>query len=167
MPIDAKQFVREQHGFESLAAGATVEAEAGIIRGVKVIGFDSKNKRKYPPEVLKRSAHQYEGVKVFIDHTDKATGRKYMERFGALKSARYVEGKGVYADHHFNPEHPTAKQYIWDAKNAPESVGFSHTAMLRFAVKPDREGNKIVEEIGEVLSVDLVADPATTSYPVC
>lgn len=163
MPDPASQFVTEQ-SFESLAGvGAAVDKTSGVVRGVKVIGFESKNGRVYPPDLLKRSVHLYEGAKVFVDHTDDKTGRKYQERFGTLKSARFVEGKGIHADHHFNPEHPLAKQYMWDAEHAPDAVGFSHKALLRFAPKLDPQGRKVVEEIGQVLSVDLVAEPATTN----
>lgn len=153
----------EEIVFERLAGnGVVIDRENGIIKGVKVIGFESLNGRLYPPELLKKSVHLYEGAKVYVDHVDEKTGRKYRDGFGCLKNARFVEDKGIFADHHFNPKHETANQYLWDAENSPNSLGFSHIAALRFAKKLDAQGRKVVEEIGQVLSVDLVAEPATT-----
>lgn len=156
------EFVQAQV-FESLS-GVRLDREKGIVHGVKLLGSESLNGRVYPGPVMERSVQLYEGAKAFIDHQPETSkgGRRYRERFGTHKNARYVEGKGIFADHHFNPKHPSAEQYMWDVENAPESVGFSHTAAIRFAKKPDAQGRKVVEEIGQVLSVDLVAEPATT-----
>ena len=48
---------------------------------------------------------------------------------------------------------------MWDAKNVPENVGFSHNVLAR--TKRSSKGI-LVAEINRVHSVDLVADPATT-----
>ena len=65
---------------------------------------------------------------------------------------------GLFANLHFNPRHVLAEQLIWDAENAPQNVGFSHARadLIR------RNGREVVESIDKVLSVDLVANPATT-----
>ena len=63
------------------------------------------------------------------------------------------------ADFHYNPKHALAEQLKWDAENASENVGFSHDVMARVS---RRGGKAVVEEITRVVSVDLVADPATT-----
>ncbi len=149
---------------ESLAGvSAKVDSGAGVIRGVKLIGFESKNGRSYPPDVLRAAVTHYEGVKVNVDHPRSPTDpRSVSDRIGVIKSARFVEGKGVYGDFHFNPKHQLAEQIAWDAQHNPDAVGFSHNATLRFRPGHQR-GRKIVESIAGVRSLDLVADPATTS----
>jgi hypothetical protein len=49
---------------------------------------------------------------------------------------------------------------LWDAEKAPENFGFSHNVE---AVVRLENGAQIVDKIVRVRSVDLVADPATTS----
>ncbi|MBQ1278352.1 MAG: hypothetical protein IIY07_06875, partial [Thermoguttaceae bacterium] len=70
------------------------------------------------------------------------------------------EENGLYGDFHFNPKHPLAEQMLWDAEKAPENFGFSHNVE---AVVRLENGAQIVDKIVRVRSVDLVADPATTS----
>jgi len=41
-----------------------IDREKGIIKGVKIIGFNSQNGRKYLPEALKDAVPMYEGIKV-------------------------------------------------------------------------------------------------------
>lgn len=150
---------------ESLAgSGAQVDATAGIIRGVKLIGFESKNGRSYPPDVLRSAVGMYEGVKVNVDHPkNPGDPRSVAERIGSIKGARFVEGKGVFGDFHFNPKHALAEQVAWDAEHNPDAVGFSHNATLKFKPGAAVNGKRAVESIHGVRSLDLVADPATTS----
>ena len=148
---------------EGLATGTRVDRTAGVIRGVKLIGFESRNNRIYPAKVLKEAVHLYEGAKVNIDHPDRGPSqeRKYSDRFGAIKNVRFVEGQGLYGDFHFNPHHPMTEQVLWDAENNPEALGFSHNATLRLG-KP-QGGKEVIESIIQIRSMDLVADPATTT----
>ena len=145
--------------FEGVGS-ANIDREAGIVRDVKVIGFRSKNGREYTPESLKNGVPLYEGAKVNLDHPQKATqARSVRDRFGVLRNVRFVEGNGNRGDFHFNPKHAYADQFIWEVENNPSNVGFSHNAM----VDGGRKGQTlVVESIQRVLSVDLVADPATT-----
>lgn len=141
-----------------------VRVDEGIIRGAKLIGFESRNGRRYSPVVLKQAVHLYEGAKVNIDHPeggDPTLPRKYGERFGVIRNAHFVEGQGIFGDCHFNPKHPSAEQVCWDAKNNPEALGFSHNALLKIGASSG--GKQTVEAIISVRSMDLVADPATTT----
>lgn len=138
------------------------QAEAGtpVIPGVKVLGQESKNGRKYPLEVMKKALEKYDGALVNIDHPEKDGPRKYEDRFGRLVNPR-LEADGIYADLHYNPKHPLAEGFAWWAKNDPSAVGLSHNAQARTSM--NREGVEEIEEIVEVTSVDLVAEPATTA----
>lgn len=136
-----------------------VEADAGIVRGVKVLGLTSANGRTYRESAISKAIGLYEGAKVNIDHPiNGADPRRYADRLGQVRNIRQ-ERDGLYGDLHYNPKHPLAEQISWDAVNAPENLGLSHNVMARTS----KSGSQIVvEEILKVNSVDLVADPATT-----
>lgn len=149
---------------ESLAGNeATVDAQNNVIRGVKLIGSHSRNGRDYPPHVLKEALPHYEGVRVNIDHPDRSAAqpRSVRDRIGVIRSTRFVEGKGIFGDFHFNPKHQLASQIAWEAEHNPSALGFSHNASLRMGTP--KQGRLQVESINSVRSVDLVADPATTN----
>jgi hypothetical protein len=138
-----------------------IDRQAGVIRGVKVLGLESKNGRTYLPEALSQAVSLYEGAKVNVNHAKGAPfgPRDYQDRLGAIRAARFHPGQGLFGDLHFNPKHALAEQLLWDAEHAPENVGLSHNVQARTSLK---EGRTIVEGIAMVHSVDLVADPATT-----
>jgi hypothetical protein len=138
-----------------------VDAEAGVIRGVKVLGQTSRNGRKYLPQALSSAIAMYEGAKVNVNHPkgQPTAPRDYQDRIGAIRSVRMGTDGCLYADFHFNPKHALAEQLVWDARHAPENVGFSHNVEARTT----RNGYQLtIEAITRVQSVDLVADPATT-----
>lgn len=140
-----------------------VDRERGIIPGVKVIGFEARNRRYYPPEVLRAALSKYEGAKVNIDHpphTDPMRPRGVADRFGVLRNVRYVDGSGVHADLHYNPKHALAEQVAWDAEHQPQVIGLSHNALVQPG--PRKDGITHIAEVLHVSSVDVVADPATT-----
>lgn len=138
-----------------------VDTEAAVIRGVKLIGFESRNGRRYPAATLRAAVRHYENTPVNLDHPAKpADSRSVRDRIGVIRGARFVEGQGVFGDFHFNPKHAAAEQIVWDATNNPSIVGFSHNAMLHISRKA---GKAVVESIASVRSMDLVADPATTN----
>lgn len=146
---------------DSRGADVRVDAEAGVLRGVKVLGLSSRNGRVYPAETLLKATPLYEGVKVNVNHpaVNPAGPRDYRDRIGIIRNIATRPEAGLFADFHFNPKHPLAEQLIWDARHAPENVGFSHNVQAQVA----RRGQEwIVEEILQVQGVDLVADPATT-----
>lgn len=141
-----------------------VDRANGIIRDVKVIGFESKNGRLYTPDALRKAVSKYEGAKVNIDHppaNDPLRPRSVADRIGTLRNVRFVEASGLHADFHFNPKHPLAEQVAWAAEHDPTSIGFSHNAMVKQGRRQD--GKQFIEDIDRVVSVDLVADPATTN----
>lgn len=139
-----------------------VDAQAGVIHGVKVLGLSSRNGRRYSEQALRQAVPLYEGARVNVNHPKgSATApRDYRDRLGFLREVRYQDGEGLFADLHFNPKHDLAERLIWDAEHAPQNVGLSHNVLARIE---QRGQTPVVTEIHRVLSVDLVADPATTS----
>ena len=149
-----------QELFDSRGVRMGVDRLSGVIRGVKILGLESRNGRSYLPEALAAAAPLYEGAKVNVNHPkgSPAGPRDYQDRIGVIRGVK-AGGDGLFADFHFNPKHALAEQLVWDAEHAPENVGFSHNVEARTARRGDRV---VVEAITRVQSVDLVADPATT-----
>jgi hypothetical protein len=150
-----------QEFVDSRGVRMRVDAEGGVIRGVKILGLQSRNGRTYRPEALAEAARLYEEAKVNVNHPQGNPGgpRDYRDRIGVIRNVTARPDEGLFADLHFNPKHALAEQLAWDAEHAPENVGFSHNVQARTS---RRGGQLVVEAITKVQSVDLVADPATT-----
>lgn len=138
-----------------------IDEEAGIIRGVKVIGNESKNNRKYSEAARKKALPLYEGATVNLDHPDRKTPnaeRKFMEGVGVLRDVEYRDD-GNYADLHYFKSHPSAALLVERARKDKKNFGLSHNA--RGTCLRTKQG-EICESIDEVNSVDVVTRPATT-----
>ena len=144
----------------SLPKQGDAATDTPVVSGVKVLGIESKNGRKYPIEVMRKALEKYEGAIVNIDHPAGSEPRSYEDRFGRLTNAR-MEADGIYADLAYNPKHPLAEGFQWWVKNDPKAIGLSHNAQAK--TKMNQEGVEEIEEIVKVDSVDLVAEPATTA----
>ena len=139
----------------------SVDREAGVIQGVKLIGLTSRNGRRYHDAALREAVTLYEGAKVNVNHPNGGplSPRDYRDRLGVVRRVRHEPGSGLFGDLHYNPKHALAEQLAWDAEHNPQNVGFSHNVTAR-VVRED--GADVVQKINHVHSVDLVADPATT-----
>ncbi len=146
---------------DSRGVAVRVDRQAGVIRGVKLLGLESRNGRTYLPEALAQAAPLYEGAKVNVNHPkgNPSGPRDYQDRIGTIRNVAVRSDEGLFGDFCFNPKHALAEQLIWDAEHASENVGFSHNVEARVGRRGDRVA---VEAITRVQSVDLVADPATT-----
>lgn len=138
-----------------------VDRDAGVIRGVKILGRMSANGREYSAPALRQAARCYEGLGVNMNHPDR--GQPHLERpvqdgFGWLESVR-VESDGVYGDLHFLKSHAMAGPICEAAERRPDRFGLSHNATGNVV---ERQGKRIVESIEQVRSVDIVQRPATT-----
>jgi hypothetical protein len=139
-----------------------VDRTAGVIRGVKLLGLMSRNGRRYREHALVEAVGLYEGAKVNINHPKghPLSPRDYQDRLGVVRGVQFRSGEGLFGDLHFNPKHALSEQLVWDAEHAPQNVGMSHNVLARTS----RHGDEtVVEAITKVQSIDLVADPATTS----
>lgn len=152
---------RLQEYADSRGQPLRVDRRAAVLRGVKILGLESRNGRSYAPAALVAARGLYEGAKVHVNHPrgGPLEPRDYQDRIGVIRQVAVRAGEGLFADLHYNPAHALAAQLAWDAEHAPENVGFSHHVEAQVAV---RDGRTLVERIDRVLSVDLVADPATT-----
>lgn len=148
--------------FDSRGQALRSDPDLGVLRGVKLLGLRSRNGRRYAESALRQAIGLYEGSKVNVNHParDPLGPRDYRDRLGVVRNARLEAGNGLFGDLHYNPKHPLAEQLAWDAEHAPQNVGLSHNVLAR--TRRDGE-DTVVEAITRVQSVDLVADPATTS----
>jgi hypothetical protein len=140
---------------------ARLDRANGIIRGVKILGSVSRNGRRYTSGAMRKAIALYEGSQVNVNHPkgSPATPRDYQDRLGRLRNV--VERNGaLFADLYYNPKHAIGPQLEWDVEHAPQNVGMSHNVDARTS---RQNGDVVVEEILRVHSVDLVADPATTT----
>ncbi len=150
-----------QEYVSSHGVAVQVDKTKGVLEGVKLIGLESRNGRRYRESALAKAASLYEEAKVNVNHPREGAlaPRDYQDRLGVIRRVRLRSGEGLYGDLHFNPKHSLAEQLVWDAENNPRNVGFSHNVLARLSRKGEVA---VVEEITRVQSVDLVADPATT-----
>lgn len=151
-----------QEFVDSASERLRVDRDAGIIRGVKLLGLISRNGRRYREAALVDAIALYEGAKVNINHPKghPLSPRDYRDRLGAMRAVQFRGGEGLFGDLHFNPRHSLSEQLMWDAEHAPQNVGMSHNVLARTKSVGDET---VVEAITKVQSIDLVADPATTS----
>jgi hypothetical protein len=150
-----------QEFVNSRGVAIRVDRPQSVVRGVKILGLQSRNGRAYLPEALAEAVRLYEDAKVNVNHPkgDPSSPRDYQDRIGTIHNVALRPGEGLFGDFQLNPKHALAEQLLWDAEHAPENVGFSHNVEARVR----RSGESVVvEAILRVQSVDLVADPATT-----
>jgi hypothetical protein len=151
-----------QEYVDSASQRLRVDRTAGVIRGVKLLGLSSRNGRRYREDALSGAIGLYEGAKVNINHPKghPLSPRDYQDRLGVVRGVELRAGEGLFGDLHFNPKHSLSEQLVWDAEHAPQNVGMSHNVLARTKQEGDET---VVEAITKVQSIDLVADPATTS----
>jgi hypothetical protein len=137
----------------------SVDVNKGIIQNVKLVGFNSKNNRVYSRKCLEDALKLYEGAPVNANHVDSDKEVSIYDRLGKIQNVKMTD-QGVFGDFHFLKSHPMAERVLEAADKMPELFGFSHRA--QGTVKSNKSGPEEVSKINNVLSVDLVSDPATT-----
>jgi hypothetical protein len=165
-------------------AGGRVDRKAKLIRGVKILGFHSRNPGSvlgkdfanmtgydYDPSAIKAALLLYEGAPVNLDHLDAKrdnngmrvtnSSRHVKERFGKLQNVR-VETDGAYADIRYVDNHPLTPMVLEAAEEMPDVFTMSHHA--HGEVDKGKNNRAKVTKINQVHSVDLIAErPGTTT----
>lgn len=151
---------------ESAVGHQEINEDDGIIVGVKVIGLQSRNGRKYRPSALKEAKSKYEGARVFIDHlrpdpkTGRVAERSFRDKWGELRNVREAEDGGLRADLHYLKSHAMTPMILESARRFSSTFGLSHDAN---GEEDTSGGSPEVTKIYKVNSVDVVNDPATNS----
>ena len=138
-----------------------VDRDSGILRNVKILGFTSRNGRRYLPEAMREGFKLYENKVVNKNHDrDNGNDRDIDDRIGRIVNARFIEGEGVFGDVELLKSHPMYERLMESAEKMPNCMGFSH---LADCARRRVGGIDEVVKIRKVYSVDLVANPATTT----
>lgn len=136
-----------------------VDRETGVIHGVKVLGWESANGRRYDPSGVDPSL--YEGRRVNAGHQKGGGDRDPRDTYAVLEGVSKA-ADGLYAERLclLNPKGEFEQRLLGAAEKAPRLFGLSHTARGR---EKQGSGGKIIEAVESVESVDLVTDPATVA----
>lgn len=138
-----------------------IDAEKGILYGVKLLGKSSKNGREYTDKALKDAAKLYESLGIDLDHNKSKNDRSLRDLIGLRpRNVKVVPNDGVYGDIHLLLSDPVAQKLLEAADRDPAIFGVSHEADL--GGKKDK-GKIVVESVTKVHSLDLVRHPATTN----
>jgi hypothetical protein len=141
------------------AVKGRIDREAGLIKGVKLMSFESKNARRYrlPDPAL------FQGTQIRLNHHGKEDGPPMdtdppFEGIWATAENIKVGPDGVYADLKYNKKHVQMESILWWAENSPTVGGFSP---ITWGLHNHVNGETVID-ILMVESVDLVGRPATT-----
>jgi hypothetical protein len=144
-----------QESYEVLCE-ATAERSQRLVRNVVLLGATSRNGYRYSPAAMQAALPLYENRPIFLDHADEMTSptrRKLRDFAGQVLSPRY-EGERLRGDLRLLGPHA---DWLFDLiEAAPQDIGMSHVVLGR------RGAGELVEHIERVVSVDIVAFPATT-----
>lgn len=110
-----------------------------------------------PPQRCRQGLPLYENRPIFLDHADEQnspTRRKLRDFAGQVLAPRY-EGERLRGDLRLLGPHA---EWLFDLiEAAPHDIGMSHVVLGRRSSQ-----GQLVEQIERVISVDIVAFPATT-----
>lgn len=140
-------------------AGLSVDTEARVVRNIVLCGAVSRNGHRYRLEALRDGVSLYPGKPVFLDHAPNAA--KPMERStrdlaGTILAARYVDERIVGDIQVLETE--AGRTFLALAAGEPSAFGMSHVVLARRGTPP-----QVIDKLHEVVSVDAVVFPATTS----
>ncbi len=136
-----------------------VDRKERTIRNIALTGLESANGYRYSEEALRSALVLYEGKPVFLDHARQATrpfDRSTRDFVGTVVNARFEAGR-IRGDIH-TLETEAGRTFIALAESKSPAVGMSHVVLAR-----RNNDNTIVEKIEEVVCVDAVVFPATSS----
>lgn len=166
-----------------------IDEANGIIRGVKILGLQSRNTARtiggtyeefgdavddfysYSAEALRDAIPLFEGIKVIINHPEfsytrdgrrsaSPADREAEDVFGRLVNVR-MGADGLYADHQYLKSHPFARRFVEIARRMPNVLAYSPAAT---GLPQLVNGRPVITKITDARSVDLVGErPGTTS----
>lgn len=162
--------LQTEYALEAVAFPAEareVDRQNKVIRGVKILGMYSKNRRRYTAEAMEAAVGLYEGTSVNVDHPEIKKirdPRGVCEQFGWLENVRYDPAKqGVFGDLHYFENATGCAHILEQIERRSNLVSLSHNADLAYSVVNEPDYSVLVHEISKVRSVDLVTKGGTTA----
>lgn len=154
-------------GFEQLTehvsdwrtGDVAVDTSRRLVRNIALTGTQSKNGYRYSEQSLRDAVLLYESKPVFLDHATNVSRpyeRSTRDLVGSIASPRFHEGR-IRADIQLL-DTEAGRTFLALAETKSPSVGMSHVVLAERSL--DRT---VVEKIHDVVSVDAVVFPATTS----
>jgi hypothetical protein len=139
--------------------GSVVDRENWVIRGVKVLGRESRNGRIYEDAAIQDSSKLCENLPVTVRGGHNREDRDYHCQNGQLRNGQ-ARGLGSskaasYYDWHLNPADELTEKICYDAENFPENVPLSHEVSA-YQGEMDEDGVLHVERLIEVDGVAAV-----------
>lgn len=137
-----------------------VNRESGTISGVKLLGAESKNGRRYSEKAMKSASRLYVGAKNFIDH-DRESEERGLADWASIITEAHVESDGVFGTLKLRKQSPHYAPLMEAAEDPDFHKAFGMSHVAEGSTKLDGS-TELVEDVTEVLSVDFVTSPATT-----
>lgn len=140
----------------------SVDREARLLKGMSLCGATSKNGYTFMESAFGDSAGikaLYEDRPVFWDHDPNPLSRSARQIAGIVVNPRR-EGQRIVGDILcYQSENGDALLALGASPRPPKGVGLSHVARYEF----EGRSRKTVKKVAEVVSVDVVVNPATNS----
>ncbi|MFG0332705.1 MAG: hypothetical protein ACF8TS_05010 [Maioricimonas sp. JB049] len=137
----------------------SVDRDQRIVRNVALTGRHSKNGYTYSEAALSAAVSLYDGKPVFLDHAADRTRsheRSTRDLVGSVVDSRFENGR-IHGDIRVL-DTESGRTFLALVEGETPGVGMSHVVLAERS--PD--GN-CVERIHDVVSVDAVVNPATTT----
>ncbi len=138
---------------------AEFDQSTRVLKNVALTGMHSKNGYCYSEQALQRAARLYNQKPVFLDHADKpgeAASRSTRDLVGSIINPRF-ENERIRGDVRVL-DTESGRTFLALAEGNAPGVGMSHVVLAQRSVD-----GSVVEQIEDVISVDVVVRPATTS----
>ncbi|HWL09479.1 MAG TPA: hypothetical protein VNQ76_13810 [Planctomicrobium sp.] len=144
---------------DNWAQNLSVDGENRIVRNVALAGTTSRNGYHYSEVALQQAVSLYENRPVFLDHAgqrQRPLDRSTRDLVGSVVNAQYIDGR-VRGDIRVL-DTPSGQTFLKLVECDTPGIGMSHVVLAQRS-----NDGKAVEKIIEVISVDAVINPATTS----
>lgn len=143
---------------EDVRGNCKADINKGVIENVKFLGYQSQNGYRYSEKAVDRSMSLLEGKKVYINHSDDRSviTRRYEDWVGVAEGCHRIPETGGWGKLRLNQKHPLYPMIMEAAEKFPTYFGMSITGNA--IMSQDR---KVVEDMEEIFSIDIVTDPAT------
>src|SRR5262249_53625934 len=125
---------------------ARVDKARGILYGVKLLGQESRNGRRYLPEAIRNAVKLYEGCPVSANHRrDPKSSPDVRNRIGWIEGVRVDRNGDLRGNVHLlSVKDPLSIRLMEAAERHPERIfGFSHDALG--SGEKDRSGIFVVD----------------------